>query len=91
GFCSVNNSTKLEELTVYSYDTRLKEKQDARLMKDIVLIDLQENNLHSLNAYIKTINAVVNIPSMQQYIQKKYIIPVVADWPEQIYLRTAIS
>jgi hypothetical protein len=60
-------------------------------MKDVILIDLQENNLHSLNEYIKAINAVVNVPSMQQYIQKEYIIPVVADWPGQIYLRTAIS
>ncbi|CAG8492024.1 9441_t:CDS:2 [Funneliformis caledonium] len=91
GFCSVDDSTKLEELTAHSYDTRLKEKWDARSMKDVVLIDLQENNLHSLNAYIKAINAVVNVPSMQQYIQKEYIIPVVADWPGQIYLKTAIS
>ncbi|CAG8439379.1 12077_t:CDS:2 [Funneliformis mosseae] len=64
GFCSVDNSTKLEELIVHSYDTKLKEKQDVRLMKDVVLIDLQENNLHSLNAYIKAINAVVNVLSI---------------------------
>ncbi|CAG8501054.1 13604_t:CDS:2 [Funneliformis mosseae] len=68
GFCSVNNSTKLEELTIHSYDTRLKEKWDAHLMKDVVFIDLQENNLHSLNTYIKAINAIVNVLSMQQYI-----------------------
>ena len=60
-------------------------------MKDIVLIDLQENNLYGLNAYIKAINAVVDVPSLQQYIQKGYIIPIIADWPGQIYLRTAIS
>ncbi|CAG8683151.1 9145_t:CDS:2, partial [Funneliformis mosseae] len=49
----IDDSTKLEELTVHCYDTRLKEKWDAHSMKDVVLIDLQENNLHSLNAYIK--------------------------------------
>ncbi|CAG8725036.1 2080_t:CDS:1, partial [Funneliformis mosseae] len=64
-FHSVDDSTKLEELTVYNYDTRLKEKRNNHLMKDVVLIDLQENNLHSLNAYIKAINAIVNVPSMQ--------------------------
>ncbi|CAG8740325.1 16827_t:CDS:1, partial [Funneliformis mosseae] len=90
-FRSVNDSTKLEKLTVYSYDTKLKEKQDAYSMKDVVLIDLQENNLHSLNVYIKAINTVMNVSSMQQCIQKEYIIPVVADWPKQIYLRMAIS
>ncbi|CAG8693326.1 7139_t:CDS:2 [Funneliformis caledonium] len=60
-------------------------------MKDVILIDLQENNLHSLNAYIKALDAIINVPSIQQYIQKEYIIPVVADWPGQIYFRTAIS
>ncbi len=50
----------------YSYDVRLKEKRNARLMKDIILIDLQENDLYSLDAYIKAINTVVNVPSMQQ-------------------------
>ena len=91
GFRSVDDSTKLEELTVHSYDSRLKEKRDARSIKDVVLVDLQENNLHSINAYIKAINAVVNVPSMQQYIQKGYVIPIVADWSGQIYIRTAIS
>ncbi|CAG8621852.1 442_t:CDS:2 [Funneliformis caledonium] len=69
GFRSVDDSTKLEELTVHSYDTRLKEKWDARSMKNVVLIDLQENNLHSLNAYIKAINAIVNpnIPSKKRH------------------------
>ena len=50
-------------------------------MKDAILVDLQENNLHSLDAYIKVINTVTNILSMQQYIQKGHIIPIVTDWP----------
>ncbi|CAG8484954.1 14419_t:CDS:2 [Funneliformis mosseae] len=62
GFHSIDNNTKLEELTVYSYDTRLKEKRDAHSMKDVVLIDLQKNNLHSLNTYIKAINVITNLP-----------------------------
>ncbi len=60
-------------------------------MKDVVLIDLQENNFHFINAYIRAVNAVVNVSFMQQYIQKGYIIPIVTDWPGQIYLRIAIS
>ncbi|CAG8564463.1 2869_t:CDS:2 [Funneliformis caledonium] len=67
----ITTYTKLEELTIHSYDTRLKEKWDACSMKDVVLIDLQENNLYSLNAYIKAINAIVNpnIPSKKHSIQ----------------------
>jgi hypothetical protein len=87
----VDDKTKLEELTVHSYDIRLKEKRIVRSIKDVILVDLQENNLHSLDAYVKAIGAVTNVPSMQQYIQKEQVIPIVADWPGQIYLRTAIS
>ncbi len=87
----IDDNTKLEELTTHSYDIRLKEKRNARSMKDAILVDLQENNLHSLDAYIKAINTVTNVPSMQQYIQKGHIIPIVTDWPGQIYLKIAIS
>jgi len=81
GFHMVDDDTRLEELTVHSYDVRLKEKRNSRSMKDAILIDLQENDLHSLDAYIRAINTVVNVPSMQQYIQQGNIIPIVADWP----------
>ncbi|CAG8697160.1 6238_t:CDS:2 [Funneliformis caledonium] len=62
-FCSIDN-TRLEELTVYSYDIRLKEKRNTYSIKDIILIDLQENNLYGLNVYIKAINAIVDVPSL---------------------------
>ena len=91
GFRRVVDDTKLEELTVHSYDSRLKEKRNVRSMKDVILVDLQENDLHSLDAYVRATNTVLNVPSMQRYIQEGHVIPVVADWPGQIYLRTAIS
>ena len=91
GFRIVDDKMKLEELTVHSYDIRLKEKRIVRSMKDVILVDLQENNLHSIDAYIKTIDTVINVLSIQQYIQKGQVIPIVADWPGQIYLRMTIS
>ncbi|RIB10066.1 hypothetical protein C2G38_2207130 [Gigaspora rosea] len=91
GFRVVDDDTRLEELTVHSYDVRLKEKRSSRSMKETILVNLQKNDLHSIDAYLQAVNAVVNVPSMQQYIQKGYLIPVVADWPGQIHLRTAIS
>jgi hypothetical protein len=91
GFRPAIDDSRLEELILHSYDVRLKEKRDARSMKDVILVDLQENDLHSLDAYVNAINTVVNVPSMQRYIQEGHIIPVVADWPGQIYLRSGIS
>ncbi len=61
----VDDNTKLEELTIYSYDIRLKEKHNSRFMKDSIFINLQENNLHFLDTYIKAINIIINILSMQ--------------------------
>ena len=69
GFYEVDDDIKLEELTVHSYDIRLKEKCIIRSIKDVILVDLQENNLHSLNAYIKTIEIIINILFITQYIQ----------------------
>ncbi|CAG8525954.1 10830_t:CDS:1 [Acaulospora morrowiae] len=64
GFYAIDDNTRLEELIVHSYDIRLQEKCHIRSMKDIILIDLQKNTLHSLDEYIQAINAVTNIPSM---------------------------
>ena len=79
GFCVINNEMRLEELTVYSYNTQLKEKKASRSMKDLVLVDLQKNPLHSVNDYIKVLNAVISIPAMKRYVEEGKIIPVVAD------------
>ncbi|CAG8818780.1 14422_t:CDS:2, partial [Gigaspora rosea] len=58
GFRTVNDDTRLEELTVHSYDIRLKEKRYVCSMKDIVLVDLQENGLYSMEEYLQAINVV---------------------------------
>ncbi|RIB18718.1 hypothetical protein C2G38_2183813 [Gigaspora rosea] len=58
GFHMVDDDTRLEELTVHSYDIRLKEKRSSRSMKDTIFINLQKNDLHTMDAYIKAINAV---------------------------------
>ena len=60
-------------------------------MKDVVLVDLQENGLHSSEDYIKVLDAVISIPAMKNYLEKENIILIVADWPGQIFLRTSIS
>ncbi|RIB15363.1 hypothetical protein C2G38_2319654 [Gigaspora rosea] len=91
GFRSVDDETKLEELTVHSYDVRLKEKRSSRSLKDTVLVDLFESNLRTMDAYIKAINIAASVPAINKYIEDGNVIPVIADWPGQIHLRTAIS
>ncbi len=56
----------------------------------MVLADLLENDLHSVQSYINTTNAVTSISTINKYIKVGNIIPIVADWPGQIYLRTVI-
>ncbi|CAG8590529.1 16100_t:CDS:2 [Acaulospora morrowiae] len=79
-FRFVDDETKLEELTVHSYDVRLKEKRSTRSLKDAVLVNLLENNLHSIEAYIKAINVATSVPVINRYIEDGNVIPVIADW-----------
>ena len=68
----ISHDTRMKELIVHSYDTKLKEKRNIHSMKDdVVLMDLQENNnIHFLEVFVK-------IPSIWQYIERKHIIPIV--------------
>ncbi|RIB14010.1 hypothetical protein C2G38_2196346 [Gigaspora rosea] len=88
---SENEKETIEALTVHSYDLRLKEKISDRLLNDIVLVDLVKNNLHSTNEYLESFAVIRNVNTMQRYFNSGYILPLVADWPGQIFVRSAIS
>ncbi len=79
GFHFVNDKTKLKELTVYSYDIRLKEKRNTRSMKNIIFVNLVENNLYLIEAYINAINIIISILTINRYIKEDNIILIVAD------------
>ncbi|RIB28607.1 hypothetical protein C2G38_2157441 [Gigaspora rosea] len=91
GFRFVTDEKKLEELTVHSYDVRLKEKRSTRSIKDAILVDLVKTSLHSIENYIKAINVAISTPMINRHIKEGNVIPVIDDWPGQIFLRTAIS
>ncbi|RIB18090.1 hypothetical protein C2G38_2185567 [Gigaspora rosea] len=55
GFRTVSDDTRLDKLIVHSYDIRLKKKCHIRSLKDVVLVDLQENGLYLMEEYIKAI------------------------------------
>ncbi|RIB19638.1 hypothetical protein C2G38_2181293 [Gigaspora rosea] len=70
GFRTVDDGTRLEELTVHSYDVRLQEKRHSRSMKNVVLIDLQENQLHSMDEYIEAINTVTSSVMLNSFLKE---------------------
>ena len=47
-------------------------------------------NLHSFTDYLKAIQTIANISSLKDYLLLN-IAPVVADWPEQLFIRMAIT
>ncbi|RIB07817.1 hypothetical protein C2G38_2213291 [Gigaspora rosea] len=67
GFRTVNDNAWLDELTMHSYNIRLKKKCSVHSIKDIVLVDLQKNSLYMMKEYIKVINMVTKVPSISIY------------------------
>jgi len=51
---------------------------------------MKELNLKNLNDYLNAIKMITDIPSLIAYL-KKYIIPIVADFPGQLFIRKAIT
>ena len=81
---------RIELLTVHSYDDAIEERQDDRSMMDCHLVNMKEQNLKSLDDYLNALKMITDIPSLNNYLQYN-IIPVVADFPGQLFIRRAIS
>lgn len=88
--CKFNSFENEELLTVHVYHDIIKGKHDERSMKDVRIIGLQEKNLHSLEDYIEAASMITDIPELSKYLQQN-IIPVVADFPGQLFIRKAIT
>ena len=54
------------------------------------LVNIKELNLKSLDDYLKAIEMIIDIPSLNTYLQEN-IIPIVADFPGQLFIRKAIT
>ena len=81
---------RIELLTVNSYDDAIKEHQNDRSMMDCHLVNIKEQNLHSLEDYLSAAKMITDIKSLIEYI-RLYVIPVIADFPGQLFLRKAIT
>ncbi|CAG8624865.1 651_t:CDS:2, partial [Dentiscutata erythropus] len=79
----------IDSLTVHIYDSDIVECKEERVMKDVKLVDLIPLELHSIDAYLKTINTYTQLQSIKQYLDL-FIVSVPADFPEQLYICHAI-
>ena len=81
---------KLENMTLHSYDARIQERQEERKMKDTILLDFFELKLENVDSYINALQHVYEIPLLNSYLTNN-VIPIIADWPGQVFIRQAIT
>src|SRR4051812_13488524 len=84
------NPTDLEDwLTVHVYDPQINYKKNQRSMEHVKLVDLILLDLKSTKQYLETLQVLFNIAPIKNYLQQN-VIPVPADFPGQVYIRSAI-
>jgi len=86
---TLNKFDRIELLTIHSYDDSIKQYQNDRLMINCYLINMKESNLKSLNNYLKVIQMIIEIPSLNTYLQEN-VIPIVVDFSDQLFITKAI-
>ncbi|CAB4408461.1 unnamed protein product [Rhizophagus irregularis] len=75
----------IESLTIYSYDADITEKH-IRNFNFTKLIDFILTNLKNTDDYLKALNRFIILLEVQSCLNN-YIIPVLADFPDQLYIR----
>ncbi|CAG8565693.1 15797_t:CDS:2, partial [Cetraspora pellucida] len=81
---------RIELLTIHIYDDTIIEKKTERSMKNVYIVDIEEYNLKSTANYITALSMITKIPSLYNYLNQN-ILPIIADWPGQIFIRKAIT
>ncbi|CAG8745370.1 15087_t:CDS:2 [Dentiscutata erythropus] len=70
------NQTEL--LILHIYDDAISEHKEERSMKNLKIIGIQKQNLHSTKDYLNVLDIITSIELLQQYLQNN-IIPIIAD------------
>jgi hypothetical protein len=78
----------VDKLTSHSYNDRL--TSSYRHIRNSILFDLVENQLKGVDGYMSALQNVYDRKPMQVYLSN-YVIPLVADWPGQFFIRKAIA
>ncbi|RIB21992.1 hypothetical protein C2G38_2243590 [Gigaspora rosea] len=89
GKCS--DDKLIERLTLHSYDDRLEEKKKSnRHIQNAILFYFVKSRLKSVEDYTKALQIMYNQKPMQEYLSNN-VVPIVADWPGQFFIRKAIA
>jgi hypothetical protein len=84
------DATDLEDwLTVHVYDPKINCAKNKRSMEHVRLVDLIPLDLKSTKQYLEALQVLFSISPIKDYLQQN-IIPVPADFPGQVYIRSAI-
>ncbi|CAG8743839.1 22481_t:CDS:2, partial [Cetraspora pellucida] len=81
---------KLENMTLHSYNSHIQEQQEERKMKDTSLLDFFELKLEYVDSYINALQHVYEVSLLNNYLTN-HNIPIIADWPGQVFIRQAIT
>src|SRR6185369_754858 len=68
----------------------IEEKKEERSMKSVKIINIKEQNLRSLSDYPSAIEMITGVSSLAEYV-KFNAIPIIADYPGQLFIRKAIT
>jgi hypothetical protein len=77
----------IEQLTIHMYENAIVERKEERRMKETILVGIQEQQLHSLEDYLKGLDMIFQ---HHEHING-YVAPIIADWPGQLFIRKAIT
>ncbi|CAG8814320.1 5887_t:CDS:2, partial [Dentiscutata erythropus] len=85
----VSNKTNLiENLTIHSYNANIAQKYH-RKFNQTKLIDCIELDLKNAKDYVEAVKTFLSLPEVIEYL-RNYIIPLLADFPGQLFIQRAI-
>ncbi|CAJ0825461.1 12181_t:CDS:2 [Entrophospora sp. SA101] len=81
---------RIDQLTIHCYDNAIAERKEEHKMKGTILIGVSEQQLHSMQDYLKALNMILNYNKEIGHLNEN-VAPVVADWPGQLFICKAIT
>ena len=85
----INQSDRIEMLTIHDYNDNIAERKEERSMKSLQLVGFEEQHLHSVFDYINALKIILSVNNRTQHL-RGFVAPVVADWPGQLFIRKVL-
>ncbi|CAG8569387.1 1361_t:CDS:2, partial [Dentiscutata heterogama] len=76
---------QIEALMVHSYADNLAELREERSMNGFKLARFKEQSLHSVQDYVNIIKVLLLLNDKTEHLNE-IVVPVVVDWPRQIFI-----